>query len=65
MEQNKNYKRKTREMSDLTKQKISIALKGRKKSLSHCQSISDGLKKAWEQIPVANKNNGDLPIQNI
>lgn len=52
-----NYKRKTREMDDVTKQKISCSLRGRKKSAQHCQNISNGLKKAWEQIPY--KNNAE------
>jgi hypothetical protein len=50
MEQ-KNYKRKTREMSDDTKQKISAKLKGRRKSAQTCKSISDGLKIYWHSIP--------------
>lgn len=50
MEQ-KQYKRRYREMDDLTKRKISQSLKGRSKTPTHCQAISDGLKKAWEQIP--------------
>ena len=50
MEQ-KQYKRKTREMSDATKQKISQKLKGRMKSPSHCQAISNGLKAMWDSIP--------------
>ena len=49
MEQ-KQYKRKTREMSDATKQKISQKLKGRMKTPSHCQAISDGLKAMWRSI---------------
>ena len=49
MEQNQ-YKRKYREMDDATKQKISQKLKGRMKSFSHCQAISDGLKNHWQQI---------------
>jgi hypothetical protein len=49
MEQ-KNYKRKTREMSDETKQKISSKLKGRRKSAQTCKSISDGLKIYWHSI---------------
>lgn len=49
MEQNQ-YKRKYREMDDATKQKISQKLKGRMKSISHCQAISDGLKNYWQQI---------------
>lgn len=50
MEQ-KQYKRKTREMSDATKQKISQKLKGRMKTPSHCQAISNGLKAMWDSIP--------------
>ena len=50
MIQNKNYKRKTRQMSDTTKQKISAALRGRKKSFNHCQSISKGLEKYWASL---------------
>ena len=49
MEQNQ-YKRKYREMDDATKQKISQKLKGKMKSFSHCQAISDGLKNYWQQI---------------
>lgn len=49
-----NYKRKTREMDEITKQKISNSLRGRKKSAQHCQRISDGLKKAWDSIPKTN-----------
>ena len=44
------YKRKQRALSDITKQKISSKLKGRRKSLSHCQNISKGLEHYWSQI---------------
>lgn len=57
MNANNNYKRKTREMDDVTRQKISNSLRGRKKSAQHCQNISNGLKKAWENIPY--KNNAE------
>lgn len=51
MELNKNYKRKTRAMSDEQKQKISASLRGRKKSFSHCLAISKGLKeKYWANL---------------
>ena len=51
MELNTNYKRKTRQMPDATKQKISAALRGRKKSVSHCKAIAKGLKeKYWANI---------------
>lgn len=62
IQNNKNYKRQTREMSDQTKQKISAALQGRKKSISHCIAISNGLKAEtggyWSKIPKS--NNDDL-----
>lgn len=45
------YKRKQRALSDTTKLKISTSLKGRKKSLSHCNNISKGLESYWQQIP--------------
>lgn len=54
--ENKNYKRKTREMSEETKQKISAKLKGRRKSAQTCKSISDGLKIYWHSIPPAKTN---------
>ena len=44
------YKRKQRALSDITKQKISTKLKGRRKSLSHCQNISKGLEHYRSQI---------------
>ena len=44
------YNRKQRALSDITKQKISSKLKGRRKSLSHCQNISKGLEQYWSQI---------------
>ena len=55
----KNYKRQTREMPDAVKQKISAALRGKKKSISHCIAISNGLKAEtggyWSKIPKNNK----------
>lgn len=45
------YKRKYRQMSEETKQKISQSLKGRGKSMSHVKNIRNGLKKYWEHIP--------------
>lgn len=58
MEQ-KQYKRQHREMDDATKQKISQSLKGRSKTPTHCQAISNGLKKAWERIPSRNPNSNN------
>ena len=51
------YKRKQRALSDITKQKISSKLKGRRKSLSHCQNISKGLEQYWSQIEPQKMDN--------
>ena len=45
------YKRKQRALSDITKQKISMKLKGRRKSPRHAANISKGLHNYWSQIP--------------
>ena len=45
------YKRKYRQMSDETKQKISQSLKGRSKSMSHVENIKNGLINYWKNIP--------------
>lgn len=45
------YKRKQRALSDVTKQKISMKLKGRKKSFAHCNKISKSMEDYWKQIP--------------
>ncbi|MDL2213904.1 hypothetical protein LJC72_11615 [Bacteroides sp. OttesenSCG-928-D19] len=54
-----NRKRQYRELDDMTKQKISMALRGRSKSISHTEKISDGLKKYWETIPNKPANNNE------
>lgn len=51
------YKRQCRQLDDATKQKISQSLRGRTKSETHSQSISDGLKNYWKQVPDKPKNN--------
>lgn len=43
-------KRMYRELSDETKKKISLALRGRCKSAAHIQAISKAMKKYWESI---------------
>ena len=53
---NNNYKRKFRELDDVTKQKISQALRGRTKSATHTQHISQGLKAYWQNVPSKNKS---------
>ena len=57
MEQNKNYKRKTREMSEHQKALISAKLRGRPKSYTHRLHISNGLKRMWQSIPSKDYSN--------
>lgn len=60
----KKFKRQYRERDEITKLKISNSLRNRKKSASHCQAISQGLKNYWEGVPSQNnakensQNNG-------
>lgn len=44
-------KRQYRELDDSVKQKISQSMRGRSKSESHKEHISNGLKQYWKQIP--------------
>lgn len=45
------HKRVYRQLGDSTKQKISQSLRGRSKSISHKDAISNGLRIYWETIP--------------
>ena len=45
------YKRQYRQMDDTTKMKISQALKGRSKSMTHKENIKNGLRDYWKNIP--------------
>ena len=56
----KKFKRQFRERDEVTKQKISNALRNRKKSATHCQAISDGLKNYWEGVPSINNEGKTL-----
>lgn len=44
-------KRQYRELSDETKAKISQSMKGKSKSFTHREAISNGLKDYWKTIP--------------
>ena len=44
-------------LNDTTKQKISQSLRGRTKSATHTQAISNGLKKYWATVPNQPNNN--------
>lgn len=50
-------KRKYRELSDDTKKKISLSLRGRCKSAAHIQAISDAMKKYWQTTPKMRGDN--------
>ena len=52
----KNFKRKFRERDEITKMKISNSLRNRKKSASHCQAISQGLKNFYKSLPSIKNN---------
>ena len=54
--ENKDYKRQHRELDDTTKEKISQSLKGKSKSFTHVQNISQGLKDYWKSVPSQNKS---------
>lgn len=65
MEQ-KHYKRTSREVPQVVRDKISASLKGVKKSPEHCQHISDSLRADtggyWSHIKK--KEDGDNPVSN-
>lgn len=44
-------KRQYRQLSDATKQKISQAMKGRGKSFTHKEKISQGMTEYWKTVP--------------
>lgn len=52
------YRRKYRQMDDITKQKISQSLKGKSKSFSHVENIRKGLRNYWKNIPNKPTNDG-------
>ncbi|MBO5602984.1 MAG: hypothetical protein J5957_10380 [Prevotella sp.] len=45
------YRRKYRQMDDITKQKISQSLKGKSKSFNHVENIRKALRNYWKNIP--------------
>lgn len=48
-----------RQLSDETKAKISHALRGRSKSFTHREHISDALRQYWQGIPNKQQNTND------
>lgn len=48
-------KRMYRNLGDDTKAKISQSLRGRSKSASHIQAISQGMTNYWKTIPSQNR----------
>ena len=47
----KEYKRQYRELDDETKEKIAASQRGRTKSESHRQHISQAMTKYWQSVP--------------
>lgn len=45
------YKRKYRELDDEVRQKISQSTKGKRKSFSHRQHLSQALQDYWKTVP--------------
>lgn len=60
-----NYKRKTREVPQSVRDRISAALRGRKKSEAQCKKISNSLKKSWSRIPRQNTGQSGTTIEDI
>lgn len=56
---NKNYKRTSRHLSPVVRQKISNALRGRTKTEAEREAISNGLKNYWGN--PANFNDPEVP----
>ena len=56
-------KRTSRRLSESTKAKIANSLKGRKKTDSHKQAISDGMARYWENIPVMSAENNSINLK--
>ena len=52
-------KRKYRELDDDVKQRISSTLKGRGKTSTHAQNISQGMKDYWATVPSREAGNDD------
>ena len=48
------HKRQFRELSDDTKKKISQSAKGKRKSYSHRQHLSQALQDYWKTVPSKN-----------
>ena len=63
--QAKQYKRQDRSVSPETREKISNSLRGRSKSLTHCQNIAQGVKNYWEQIPKQKEDNETITMDDI
>ncbi len=54
-----NYKRQYRELDDATKQKISQKLKGKSKSMSHKENLSNSMREYWKGVPHSGKTGAD------
>lgn len=50
-------KRKYRELQEETKAKIGLSLRGKSKSLSHREKISNSMRTYWQNIPNKPQDN--------
>jgi hypothetical protein len=60
----KSYKRQYREVDDATKERISASLRGRSKSITHAQAISQGMKEYWQGVPSREANGSSNKTSN-
>lgn len=47
----RNHKRQYRELNDETKKKIQASTKGKHKSMTHRQHISQAMREYWQGVP--------------
>lgn len=50
-------KRRYRELDEETKEKISLSLRGKRKSLSHREKISNSMRNYWSNVPNKPQDN--------
>lgn len=62
--EDKDYRRKTREVPQEVRNNIAAKLRGRKKTPEHCRNISSGLRSYWSKIPKASSN-GTTTIEDL
>lgn len=64
MTDNKRFKRQSREMPQVVKDKIAAKLRGRKLSDETKKRIADGQRRAWAKIPLKQDVSTIWPTEN-